>query len=570
MKRMKLVAIPLCLAISGQAFGMDTYTWALDSGSNSSGFDSLLTENLVVVSPNRPAPSRTELNTNMESAWLGNRQTGNGIDYTALYRTRPALKSYPEGAPPPVTFENWAFVRKFVYFGGEHSSGAHVIAPDPNWVTAAHENGVKIYGTVYIDATHGNSAMVKSLIGFLTGTFPNEELESSYHIPALKNLEKIAKALKLDGWFLNIEQGFDDSTEGRQQVIQMNRLIEHIFPKFKQRGVEFITYTGDNARGIHGAVTDGNIANFGHSPLGDYGLDNATGINPAETLKLLPAGSQKDVLLYLDEVFSRNTPLGRTAPLRIQGAKATQCQYFKGSGVWPGLKEYTKAVYPKTKLRSEVLCAGADTAPAPTTVLKINVMTWPGVESRGWTVTAKNSGVRCDSSCYLEFSQGGLTEEVLEFNHPIEFQQDAQAWLGSRRDMMAWSGWQEGDPRLNLLDPLFVQYMPGFKWWEKEPRLIRGDLRDNNAQGGFVWDYAGYAQEGLRCVPVTAEQAAAHSVAQDRACIIRVPTYGTMASVPNSAVAYGPFGAFPLLNLTMQVNTEGFTYYALYEQLTAK
>lgn len=49
-----------------------------------------------------------------------------------------------------------------------------------------------------------------------------------------------------------------------------------------------------------------------------------------------------------------------------------------------------------------------------------------------------------------------------------------------------------------------------------------------------------------------------------------VPTYGTITSVPSSAACHDPFGTFPQLNLTMQENTEGFTYYALHEQLTAK
>ncbi|ALN65484.1 glycosyl hydrolase 85 family protein [Lysobacter antibioticus] len=584
MRRNASIALSLCFLVSSNSMAaeVNTYTWALDIDSNSEDFDYLLQDNIVITSSSHLAPSTTPLNTSLSSSWMVDGRADAGAEFTALYRLRPAVKTYPEGAPPPVTFENWAFIRKLIYMGGDQRTGAHVIAPDPNWVSAAHDNGVKIYGTVYIDHKYGNSGMVNTLIGSLKNSWNWDATEEAdFDIPALYRLEQIAKELNLDGWFLNIEQGFANLNS--PDTIQMRRLLNHIFPKFKARGVEFIAYTGSGNKGLGGVITDDNIADFGITNPIFHGLDLALGIDSIDTARKFPSTSQKTYLMYLDEVFTRNTPLGKTWPLRIKSAKATQCQYFNGAGAWPGFKQYAKARYPAGKLPT-ALCGGVTDLPIPTTVLKINLMSWSphanwaGVHEEDWQVTAKRSGQHCIGNCYLEFSTGGLQSEVLEFNYPIEYQANAATWLSMRSDLSAWTGWADSDPRVNFLDQLFVQYMPGFKWWEKERnkngRDGRGNTRSNNAIGGHVWNYwanpVSHPQQGIACNRVTPEQAAQHGVAQDKSCILQVPTYTSTFSVPRYPENYGDHGQFPLLDLVMQVNPEGFSYYQFYDELIAK
>lgn len=584
MKRNVSIAISLCLlaSASSMAAELETYTWALDRNSNSEGFDYLLGNN-PIVSSNRPAPSSVPLNTDMASRWMVDGRVDPGAEFTAIYRTRShAVKAYPEGAPPPVTFNNWAFIRKMIFMGGEQDTGAHVIAPDPNWVSAAHENGVKIYGTVYIDAEKGNDGMVNTLIGSLKDPWNWDATElADFNIDALLRLEEIAKQLKLDGWFLNIEQGFANSNS--QDTIQMRRLLNHIFPKLKARGVEFIVYTGSSDKTLGGVVTDAHIADFGKTNPTFHGLDLALGIDPEYTKKKFE-GQEKTYLMYLDEVFLRNTPKGRTWPLRIKAAQATQCQYFNGAGEWPGFKQYAQARYPIGKDET-ALCGGDTSSPLPTTVVKINLQSvipdpWTNPNEQSWQVTAKNSGQQCAGNCYLEFSEDGLQAEVLEFNNPLEYQANATSWVSTRSDIVAWSGWPDNDPRINFLDPLFAQYMPAFKWWEKEaPRTSndgRGNIRSNNVIDihPHVWNYranpVSNPQQGVTCNRVTAEQAAHYGVAQDRSCILQVPTYKVVEAIPSYSNGYEAYGQFPLLDLVMQINREGFSYYNFYNELWAK
>ncbi|QCP51954.1 hypothetical protein FAZ95_22340 [Trinickia violacea] len=462
MKKHHLFVLILAFLFSAQAGAANTFTWALDPAQNGAGYHTIQS-----VDPNNlagyVAPSNTPLNTNLTRSWIGSSRTDTGAEFTAIYRTRAASnKTYPEfpATYNPVTFENWAFIRKMISFGGEAGSGAHISAPDPEWVTAAHSHGVKIYGVVYIDHDAGTIASVENLLGTYNGL--GEGDKANYAVPVLDKLQALAVKLKLDGWLLNIEKGLDIP----QNASQLRRVASNLFPVYKDQGVEFLLYVGrDDIYGIGSPqlFTDADIANFGNLGINAYGIENAIGIDPGPTNGIFPSNSKKTYLMYLDQVFTVNTPRNLFWSLRVDAAKATQCQYFNGSGVWPGFKAYAQAAYPVTMAQSTALCGGNPVSlatPIPTKILKITLP--PAI-----SVAPQTTNEACYDVCYYEFQYGtnGGIRETLTFNVPM---------------IRLNTGTGLGDSPSYQDDALYSQYVPGVKWWNKR----------HTESGNFVWAYS--------------------------------------------------------------------------------
>ncbi len=96
----------------------------------------------------------------------------------------------------PIT--NWQNIDELIYFGGYVADG-QVLAPTPGWINAAHKNGVKILGTVFLNsmATGGNpefNALNHLFTPASDGTYPVAD-----------QLIAIAKAYGFDGFFINEE-----------------------------------------------------------------------------------------------------------------------------------------------------------------------------------------------------------------------------------------------------------------------------------------------------------------------------------------------------------------------------
>ncbi|MDI2146190.1 hypothetical protein KBJ94_29515 [Pseudomonas sp. ITA] len=523
------------LFLSTQAWALNTFTWALDTARNSDGYASILT-----VDPNNLkgylAPSTTPLNTQLTRKWMNSTQTGAGKEFTAIYRTRPSTRTYPDvpSGFNPVTFENWAFIRKFINFGGEALSGSHISAPDPEWVSAAHRNGVKVYGTVYIDSANGTLQMTSNLLG--TYNHRGETVKSNYSVPVLDKLAALSTKLNLDGWFLNIENGLDANN-----VAQLKLVVNNLFPAYLKNGVEFIAYTGATNQGIKSAkvITDDDIADFDKRPADHPSLDNATGIDPTFVVSDYPANSNKTYLMFLDGVFTRNTNLGQFWPQRVAAAKATQCQFFKGADNWPGFQRYAQAVYPTTTLPSNVLCAGNPTslaAPQPTVVLKVTLPSFVTVKS-----TLHNSAP-CSDKCFYEYTYSayGAQREKLTFN--VSFSK-INTTFGSH----SVSSYQ--------YESLYAQNMPGSKWWGKIPA----------EPGSFIWNYEQkLSRNGTPYVIKNPPAGAYCWIEKDMTC-----TFPTFFPTGNSILTYqntqnkglagyqhdqfSNFGNFPKLNFVMNV-----------------
>lgn len=96
------------------------------------------------------------------------------------------------------TFTYWQYVDTLVYWGGSSGEGV-IVAPSADVIDAAHKNGVKVLGTIFMpQIAHGGK------IEWLNDLLTKDE-DGSY--PVAEKLIEAAKAYGFDGWFMNQETG---------------------------------------------------------------------------------------------------------------------------------------------------------------------------------------------------------------------------------------------------------------------------------------------------------------------------------------------------------------------------
>ena len=102
-------------------------------------------------------------------------------------------------------FTSWQLISIFGYFGGSHDEG-QVLAPAPGWIRAAHQNGVKILGTVYFSPDPSESVWIQQFLS----------QDSQGNFPFAKTLIDIARAYHFDGYFINEESVLGNATVQKQ------------------------------------------------------------------------------------------------------------------------------------------------------------------------------------------------------------------------------------------------------------------------------------------------------------------------------------------------------------------
>lgn len=502
-----------------------THTWSLDANNNSKcyplfsdlNYDSSNTNtiNLPTSSTNGlyyVAPSSTSLtaSSNFQNVTLSGTAAASsgGIDFTAINRTRPDTAIYmtdSSGNPYPVTFQGWGLIKNFIAFGGGDAAGSHIIAPDPAWVTAAHTEGVKIYGTVFLGA--GSSwAEVNTLT------------------QNAAKLTDLAHKLNLDGWLINMEYPYLDSVKS-----QLLNFYSQIFAN--TNNVSYIVYfsgsggfpsTGQYNTSQWASINDSNIANFGQRSGGQTTLDLALGLeieaatydaNGSKFIDGDPLSQTRSYLLYLDEPITRKVMEGYVYPVRAQAAMAVACQQFNGTSnpSWPGLKNRANVrVQTSSTLTPDQLqiaaqnriCVNAGSNvndpisivnPVPGPVLKITVPTGTtaSIITNSASATTVNTAVNttlqnCTSDnfntpCYFDLLALKLTDNS---TGTISFRVKIGSGIPSDT-YKSQSGGQEQTINLTTpQDPTQIQTVPNAKWFNKLP----GQARDA-ATFVSIWDY---------------------------------------------------------------------------------
>ena len=122
---------------------------------------------------------------------------------------------------PNVPLTHWQYLHKVVMFGGSASEG-QVVLPPPGWINAAHRNGTKIYGTVFLSpAAYGGSQETGQVDYMLT------------HSKVVDQLATIAKTYHVDGYFFNLED-----PESQQKTAQYQSFMHAL----KNTGLGVETY----------------------------------------------------------------------------------------------------------------------------------------------------------------------------------------------------------------------------------------------------------------------------------------------------------------------------------------
>lgn len=151
------------------------------------------------------------------------------------------------------TFSYWQYVDTLVYWGGSSGEGL-IVPPSPDVTDAAHKNGVKVLGTVFMPQTaHGGK--MEWLETLLT---KNED--GSY--PVADKLIEVANIYGFDGWFINQEtEGTDEEPLTAEHAARMQEFLSYY--KEKADELELVYYDSMTVEGEmdwQNALTEKNIA----------------------------------------------------------------------------------------------------------------------------------------------------------------------------------------------------------------------------------------------------------------------------------------------------------------------
>ncbi|MBT2451496.1 endo-beta-N-acetylglucosaminidase [Streptomyces sp. ISL-43] len=97
---------------------------------------------------------------------------------------------------------HWAYIDELVFWGGSSGEGI-VLAPNAPVVDAAHRNGVRVMGNVFLPpvAYGGDLQWTRDLV----------QRDSLGRFPVAEKLALVARTYGFDGWFVNAETGGGDS-----------------------------------------------------------------------------------------------------------------------------------------------------------------------------------------------------------------------------------------------------------------------------------------------------------------------------------------------------------------------
>ena len=147
-----------------------------------------------------------------------NHNAGNMIPYFGFDDSNTAAQIEFGHHVPQET--NWQYLQSMVYFGGSQSGG-QVLAPTPGWIHAAHQNGVKISGTIFFSPpVFGGDKEYKAFADMVT--------PGPLQTKIAKQLALLADTYGFDGWFINQEvQGMSaESLKGMQSFIHQVHLAD--------------------------------------------------------------------------------------------------------------------------------------------------------------------------------------------------------------------------------------------------------------------------------------------------------------------------------------------------------
>ena len=149
------------------------------------------------------------------------------------------------------SFGFWQYVNYWVSWGGSASEGI-ILSPNSVWIDAAHRNGVKAMGTIFLGPTvyGGQLSWVDSLT----------QHDANGDYPVADKLIEVANTYGFDGWFVNAETDGGNTATGTEVYNFMKYLQAH-----KTSNLEIIWYDAmlpNGSVGWQGELDNNNVSYF--------------------------------------------------------------------------------------------------------------------------------------------------------------------------------------------------------------------------------------------------------------------------------------------------------------------
>ncbi|MEW2416630.1 endo-beta-N-acetylglucosaminidase [Streptomyces sp. NPDC046866] len=150
----------------------------------------------------------------------------------------PTAQNPAQGSATADTYAltHWAYLDELVFWGGSAGEGI-VLAPNAPVVDAAHRNGVRVLGTVFLPpvAYGGDLQWTRDLV----------QRDALGRFPVAEKLAEVAAAYGFDGWFVNAETDGGDSA----LATRMREFLRALRAAGAPRGLRITWYDAMNSTG---------------------------------------------------------------------------------------------------------------------------------------------------------------------------------------------------------------------------------------------------------------------------------------------------------------------------------
>ncbi|UNO44081.1 endo-beta-N-acetylglucosaminidase [Streptomyces sp. MST-110588] len=167
---------------------------------------------------------------------------------TALVSFAGTAANPSQGVPSAdyYALTHWAFLEELVFWGGSSGEGV-ILAPNAPVVDAAHRNGVRVLGTVFLPpaAFGGDLKWTRELV----------QRDSLGRFPLAGKLVQVARTYGFDGWFLNAETDGGDAQLARD-VADFLQALRAAAPELRITWYDALN--ADGRVGWQGALNDRN------------------------------------------------------------------------------------------------------------------------------------------------------------------------------------------------------------------------------------------------------------------------------------------------------------------------
>ncbi|MFD3511515.1 endo-beta-N-acetylglucosaminidase [Streptomyces sp. NPDC058657] len=175
---------------------------------------------------------------------------------SALVSFGPTARNPSQGGPGAdyYALSHWAYLEELVFWGGSSGEGI-ILAPNAPVVDAAHRNGVRVLGNVFLPpAAYGGS---------LKWTRDLVQRDSLGRFPLAAKLIGVARSHGFDGWFLN---GETDAGGDRALAAEFEAFVKALRTDAPDLSVTWYdAFNSEGRVGWQGALNDRNAAFFRNS-----------------------------------------------------------------------------------------------------------------------------------------------------------------------------------------------------------------------------------------------------------------------------------------------------------------